>query len=131
MASRWPDLTSLGSPIASPTIRRSFEGYRSALSRMSVPDLIAELTRINAALESQRAEILAATLSRQPSESTSNLDSVLNRSIPPATPSSPRGHDSEASRLSPRPSSSSLPFASRPGARIAAGLAASSRRRRD
>lgn len=130
MGSRWPDLRTLGSPDREDAVRRTFEGYRQTLTAMSRDELLAELTRLSAAMEGERNRILASYLSRPPSGSSSNLDDPVLRSMTAGIPSSPRGLASESSRTSRPPNPPEAPFASRRlGQRLAASLAASSRRR--
>lgn len=83
-------------------IGRTFAGYREALRRMSIPELIAETTRLSSLLEQQARDRLEQMV--RSSESSSSIDRIVPRTTPlPSTAErSPRGQAALASP-SPRP----------------------------
>jgi hypothetical protein len=116
--------TELDSPRDEASIRRTFEGYRAGLTRLTVPQLMA-LANQNAALLQEEArrltfETLSASLER-------NLDQLVPRSEPTASPSpQPQDRPAPDSRSSQQPSPRDLRYRSeRTGRRIVAGLARS------
>lgn len=82
-------------------IRRTFAGYQTWLAGKTPDELVAVLTQINAALQTEAQTRLAATIAI-PSESSSSIDRLVLRSTPsPSTPGpSPRG---QAAQHSPSP----------------------------
>lgn len=85
-------------------IDRTFQGFRMALARMSIDELIQMASTQAAALQAQADERLRSLLLTQPGSS-SNLDQLVQRTTPTrSTPEpSPRGRAAQASPPSPPP----------------------------
>lgn len=123
-----PTLTELQPPDDEAAIARSFEGYRLTLETMTRPELLAELTRINAALEAESRSKVIQTAMQPLTDFISNLDAPVLRLRPTARPSSPRDRGAAHSRpSSPQPSPLDLLFGSR-GRGLAAKLVAANAR---
>lgn len=80
-----------GLPDNEADVMETMRAYRDGLALLKVPELMAELTRINAAIQSQGQAALAAVLTQRLSETIGSLDSVTLRSRPTASPSSDSG----------------------------------------
>jgi hypothetical protein len=125
-----PALPSLR-PLSLIALETAFRPYRQAISTMSSPELLVELTRINAALEVEARERLSAAVSF--SESRSSIDDPVLHSGPTATPYSERRSDrGQARSPSPLPTPAELRVRAgggRMGPRLAARLVAAETRR--
>jgi hypothetical protein len=125
-------------PDNEPEVMRTFRAYQQGLSLMGeqggIPALMAELTRINAAIQQQGQAALEQALTARLSQTIGSLDSVTLRSRPTASPlpGSERGRAGRDSRPFLQPSPSSLP-SSRGGLGPAAArrIAAAQARRDD
>lgn len=85
-------------------VHRTFAGYREALRRMTMAELVAEVSRLGTLLQQQAQERLETTIQNASSESSSSIDRLVPRTTPlPSTAGqSHRGRDALASP-SPRP----------------------------
>lgn len=84
-------------------VMRTMGAYQQALRGLSIPDLMAELTRINAAMQQEGQQALAAALTQRLEQTIGSLDSVTLRSHPTGSPSE-RGRAAQALQLSQQPS---------------------------
>lgn len=110
-------------------VAESFRGYREALARMTQPELLAELARINGQLELQSRNLVTSATLLPLSGWISSLDQLVLRSSPTARPSpSPRDRGRAASQPSPQPSPVDRLLSSSPAPRVAAKLVASALR---
>lgn len=131
----WRPQTPLDSPRTLEAVERSYQGFRAALARMKVPELMELAAKQGAALESQARSTLFETLGAYHQREVAQP--VLSMT-PPLPDASGREFDDRASRNSPRPSPPTVPSTSRQpraGRRLArelarAGLAVSGRRAR-
>lgn len=94
--------TSLPQPYEDPNLARTFQGFRAALSRMSIPQLQDQLTRINALLQADVQARLTSTIYDLASASPANLDSPVLRS-PRMASRPPTDRGSARSQASPAP----------------------------
>lgn len=109
---------------------RSWEAYRWALSRLTIPELLEHLTRINAAQEAQARSLTATTAASLPSlaDSLSSLDRIAPGPTAPASPW-PTDRGGGPSPASPQPSAvDRLAATAKLGPRIAARLLLASAR---
>jgi len=112
-------------------IERTFEGYRAVLQGMKPAELMEQLTKINAAIETENRMFLQQAISPPLSEFTSTLDQPVLRSRSTARPSPlPRDRGAAASRPEPsqRQSPLDLLFGSTRGRRLAGKLVAANAR---
>jgi hypothetical protein len=112
-------------------VMRTMGAYQQAISTLGISDLMAELTRINAAMQQQGQAALAAALTQRLEQTIGSLDSVTLRSRPTGSPLE-RGQAALASRpfrqpppLPPRSTSGGL------GRAAAARIAAAHQRRQE
>ena len=109
---------------------RTMGAYQAALAQMGkaggVPALMAELTRINAAIQERGQEALAAALTQRLQTTIGSLDSVTLRSRPTASPSrgSERGRAAQDYRPSLPPSPQGFPKKGGTGPAVARRIAA-------
>jgi hypothetical protein len=120
-------------PFADPGMIRTWAGYRTALSTMTMPELLAQATELSARIELEQRQTLASFLSTPLSESLSALDRLQVRSLRTAPPPSRPDRGAAASQPSrelPQPSALDLLARSKSLApRIAAKLVAAEARR--
>jgi len=85
-------MTELPQPYDDPNLQRTFQGYRQALSMMTLPQLVEQANRNAEALQRQSDATLASTISMQLSDYQSSLDRLTTRSLPMGSqPSTARG----------------------------------------
>jgi hypothetical protein len=112
-------------------VMRTMGAYQQALRTLGIPDLMAELTRINAAMQQEGQQALAAVLTQRLNETIGSLDSITLRSRPTGSPLE-RGQAALASRPSLPPSLFPPRSASRGMGRAAAArIAAAAERRQE
>ena len=131
----WLRTTEAPDPRDDPGLYRTFEGYRAALAKMSVAQLMDRLTAINAELEAQSQSTLASLISSPLSASIQALDRLQvssPRTVRPTSPASDRGAAaSRPSPASPQPSAlDRLASSKYMGPKLAAKLVVADARRR-
>ena len=113
-------------PLSTEDLRRMFDGYQQALSFLSPDKLMAELSRVNALIESQSKSLLTGALWQG---SHSEIDRQGPAPEPLSMDPSAQDHDRPASRPSPPPTAASLLAGTgRVGPRLASKLIISSAR---
>lgn len=111
-------------------VMRTMGAYQDALQSLGrqggIPALMAELTRINAAIQQQGQQALAAALTQRLQTTVGSLDSVTLRSRPTASPSraSERGQAAQDYRPSQPPSPLGFPKRGGTGPAVARRIAA-------
>lgn len=130
----WLRKTEAPDPRDDPNLIRTFEGYRMALSRMTIPQLLDRLTSINAELQAQSQSTLVSQISSQLSDSIQALDRLQVRSPRMAPPTSAPDRGASASRPfpgSPQPSAlDRLASSKYMGPKLAAKLVVADARKR-
>jgi hypothetical protein len=120
-------MTDAPDPRADPNLLRTFEGYRAALATMDRQELLDQLTRINAALETQSRAAMTSSLL---SDSLASSDQLQTRSLPTASRPSPDRGSAASLPSTPLPSAVDLLARSKSLApRIAAKLVQAEARR--